>query len=217
MGFAIYDAAFGKSTDYAKEAQKAEDKRQAAILKGTGQVDQAFAGFNQPFYDARRQAYIDYALPQLSDQYQTTRNQVGFGLANRGQTNSSTANKQWSDLFRTTEASKRGIADAATAQSQDLQKQIAGSRQNLINQLYTTADPANASQSAISTAAGFQTPSTFAPLVNQFSGLLNQYYISQLLNQRQPATAPIGTGSGAGYGSSFAPLPGVTQDSYLPG
>jgi len=45
--------------------------------------------------------------------------------------------------------------------------------------------------------------------------LLNQYYISQLLNQKQPIGS-LGTGTG-GYGNSFAPLPSVQQDSYLPG
>ncbi len=215
MSYALFDLASGGSPDYAGEAQKAEDKRQAAIRQGTRQVNQAFGGFNQDFYNKRRQAYIDYAMPQLSDQFTQTRNQVGFGLANKGLTQSSTAGKQWSDVFRQAQTSKQGIADAATAQSQDLAKQVELQRQNLLGQLYTTADPASASQQAISTAAGFQAPSTFAPLVNQFSGLLNQYYISQLLNQKQPIGS-LGTGTG-GYGNSFAPLPSVQQDSYLPG
>ena len=213
MGFAIYDALSGGSPDYAGQAQAAEDRRQAAIRKGTADVNKAFTGFTPQFYNQRRQAYIDYAMPQLSDQYTKTRNQIGFGLENRGLGRSGTAQKQWSDLFRQAGAAKQGIADSATAQAQDLEKQVNLQKQGLINTLYQTADPASASQAAISTAAGFQAPSTFAPLVNQFSGLLNQYYVSQLLNQRQPTVTTTGT---SGYGSSFAPLPAV-QDSYLPG
>jgi len=205
MGFAIADAIMGGSPDYAGEAQAAEQKRQQAITSGTKKVNKVFSGFGPQFYNKRRQAYIDYALPQLADQYTQTRNQIGFGLANKGLTSSSTAGKQWSDLFRTAQTARQGVADSANAQANDLKKQIASQRQNLINQLYVTADPASAQQNAIQTAAGFQAPSTFAPLVNQFSGLLNQYYISQLLNQK-PATLTADSGQSQSYGSSFAPL-----------
>lgn len=205
MGFAIADAFMGGTPDYAGQAQASENARQAQIRKGTKQVNQAFAGFNPQFYNQRRQAYIDYAMPQLSDQFTQTRNQIGFGLANKGLTQSGTSGKQWSDLFRQEGVAKQNIADTATSQSQALQQQVANSQANLINQLYTTADPASAQQSAIQTAAGFQAPSTFAPLVNQFSGLLNQYYISQLLNQK-PATSAAAPDY-TSYGSQFAPLP----------
>jgi len=213
MSWIGYELISGGGTDYAKEAQKAEDKRQAAIKKGTADVNKQFAGFNQGFYDKRRQAYLDFALPQLADQYRTTHGQVGFGLSDRGIRGSGAAQKQWSDLFKTTESAKQGIADSATAQANDLKKQIAAQQQNLINQLYITSDPAQAKQAAISTAAGFQTPSTFAPLVNQFSGLLNQYYVSQML---KPTTTtgtypPVYGGYGGdSYGSGLAPLPAAS-------
>lgn len=205
MGFAIADLFMGHNTpDYAAQAQAAEDKRQAAINTGTADINKAFAGFTPQFYNKRANAYIDYAMPQLADQYRQTSNQVGFGLANKGLSESSTAQKQWSDLFRANTSAKQGIADSAIGQSNQLQQSVANSKAQLLGQLYQTADPASANASAVSTAASFQTPSVFTPLANQFSNIVNQYYLSSLLNQRPATASPVSTNTGGTY---FAPLP----------
>lgn len=206
MGFAIYDAIAGGTPDYAGQAANQEAQRQAAIKKGTAAIDAAYAGFTPDFYNKRAQAYENYALPQLAKQYNDTKAQVGFGLANRGQRGSSVSAKAWSDLFRTEGEAKQGIADTALGQSQALQENVAQSKNNLLNMLYQSADPAGAAAQATSTASSLSVPSTFAPLANQFSGLINQYYLGQVLNPRT-TTATSSGGAPAGYGSSFAPLP----------
>ena len=205
MGFAISDLAFGigGSSNYGDTAANTEKARQEAIAAGMGKINNAFAGFTPQFYQQRAQAYDQYALPQLADQYRQAQSQVGFGLANKGLVKSSAAQKQWSDLFRTNATAKQGIVDAGTAQAQDLQKQVASQQQGLINQLYQTADPGTAGQAATQTAAQLQQPGTFAPIANQFSNLINQYYLASILNQRSPVVMPQGSGSG----SQFAPLP----------
>ncbi len=183
MGFATIDAAFGGGTpDYAGQAKKAERKRQARITSGMGAIDSAFVGYNPQFYKNRENAYVDFAMPQLAGQYRNTRNQIGFGLANRGLTQSSAAQSQWSNLARTTGEAKQGIAEAGRGQANELQRQVQTARNSLVSQLYQTADPAQAGRAAVDTAASFRTPSTFAPLANAFSGLLNQYYVGALLN-----------------------------------
>jgi len=185
MGFAISELAFGGDTDYAPSAAAAEKKRQAAITQGTASIDKAFSGFDDDFYNQRAKAYQDFALPQLSQQYHNTRNQILFNLANRGLLRSGTANAQWSKLQDTTNQSKQEIVDQGISQAQQLRRQVEGQKENLLNQLYQSADPASAARNATAQAASFTAPSTFAPLANMFGSIAQQYYDSQLINRNQ--------------------------------
>ena len=90
--------------------------------------------------------------------------------------------------------------------SQDLQRQVEQSKQTSLNQLYQSADPARAAESATSSAAQFQQPSVFAPLSNMFSGLSNQYLTNKLLSMYKLPGYSF-PGQQAEQGSNFAPLP----------
>lgn len=206
MSFVIADLASG-GPDYASIAQQQEQQRQNRIAQGTTAINNAFAGFTPTFYQQRAQAYEDFALPQLSQQYQTNRNQVGFNLANRGLASSSAANKQWSDLARSLGQAKQQIADTGISQAQQLQQGVESQRNTLLNQLYQSADPANAGASAVNVAAGYAQPSTFAPLGNMFAGLANQYYLSQLINAYRPTSY---VSSPPTYSASSGALPPVS-------
>jgi len=205
MGFALVDLMTG-GPDYAATAEQQEKQRQQRITQGTQQINQAFSGFTPGFYQQRAQAYQDFALPQLAQQYETNRNQVGFNLANRGLLASGAANKNWSDLARSLGQAKQGIADQGISQAQGLQQQVEGQRNTLLNQLYQGADPAGAGASAVQTAAGYAQPSTFAPLGNMFGQLANQYYLSQLINAYRPTSY---VQSPPSYSASAGALPPV--------
>lgn len=197
MGFAIGDL-FSSSPDYAGQAANQEQQRQQAITQGTANIDKAFAGFNPAFYNQRAQSYINYAMPQLSQQYQTNKNQVGFGLANRGLIGGSSANKQYSDLNIANAQAQQGIVDAGITQAQQLQQQVEQQRNTLLGQLYQGADPGSAGSAATQTAASFSVPNTWQPLANQFQNFANQYYLSQLIN----AYRPSGAGAYGAYGGA---------------
>lgn len=207
MSFVLGDLIGGGGPDYASVAAQQEQARQGRITQGTQAINQAFAGFTPSFYQQRAQAYDDFALPQLSQQYQTNRNQVGFNLANRGLTASSAANKQWSDLARSLGQAKQAVADTGISQAQQLQQSVEGQRSTLLNQLYQGADPAGAGASAVNVAAGYAQPSTFAPLGNMFAGLANQYYLSQLINAYRPTSY---VSSPPTYSASAGALPPVS-------
>ena len=89
-----------KSPDYSEPARALELSRQNAITTGSGSIEKAFAGFDPAFYNQRAQAYQDFAMPQLSEQYNTTRKQLGYGVANRGLFGSSVEQDKYSDLNR---------------------------------------------------------------------------------------------------------------------
>ncbi len=148
---------------------------------------QTFEGFQDPFFQKRAQDYVNFALPQEAQQYQQNRLAQTYGLANRGLSDSSVATQAHSNLERTAGQAKQTIADTALQQANQLRQDVENARQQNIQQLYQTADPAGATASAVNTAAGFSRPSTFAPVANMFGNLANQYYTNQLLNNyRQP-------------------------------
>ncbi len=162
--------------------------------------NQTFEGFQPSFYKEREKAYTDYAMPELASQYRNNRDAILYGLANRGLLGGSVQSRASSDLERTSGKARQSITDSAIAQAQELKRSVEQARQDAIRQLYTASKPSEAISSAISTAGGFRTPSSFAPIGDLFTNLLRQYYTSQVLqNQR----------SGGGYytGASDYSLP----------
>ena len=152
-----------------------------------------FEGFQDPFFEKRAQDYVNYALPQEAQQYRQNRLAMLYGLNNRGLQSSSVATQAKSGLERTAGEAKQTIADTALQQANQLRQDVENARQQSIQQLYQTADPGQATAGAIASAAGFQRPSTFAPIANMFGNLAQQYMTNQLLNSyRQPYGVPQG-------------------------
>lgn len=182
----ILDAISGPP-DYAGAAKAQEAQRQANVTKGTDAINQAYSGFNPQFYQDYAQKYQNFAMPQLGEQYNSTRNQVGFDLANRGILNSGAARTRWGNLADTMSQAKQGIVDTGQSQAQNLQGQVEASKNQQLQTLYSSADPANAGAGAVATAASFATPPQFSNLTNQFSNLLSGYYSQQLINAYRPS------------------------------
>lgn len=197
MGFVFADLISGGGSSQKKAlqaAQAAERDRQNRITTGMGQINSAFAGYDDNFYNNRAKSFLNYAMPQLAQQYQSTRNQIGFNLANRGISDSSQAQNQWSNLYQQVGQQKQGLVDQAQAQENQLRQQVQGLRGNVINTLYQTADPSQAGQGIASAISQIKQPSVYPALGNMFGNLLNQYYTSQVLNSYK--------NTGAGYAPS---------------
>lgn len=165
-----------------------EDKRRKLFKKGQLYTteNKTFEGFQPEFFDQRYQDYINYALPQLGRQTDDATKSITYGLADRGLVKSSAGNKARSDLQYSTGQAEQQLADTGIAQKQQLQKDVEASKQQAIAQLYTTADPARATQGALAAASQLRGPSVFAPLGNMFGSLINQYYTNQLLSSYSP-------------------------------
>jgi hypothetical protein len=152
---------------------------------------QNFEGFQPEFFDQRAKDYVNFALPQVADQYQTNRNAVAFGLANRGLQGSSVENQANTRLERASGQAKQNVADTGIAQANELKRAVEEARQADIAQLYQTADPSRGFQSALSNASQLRIPSTFAPLGDMFSNIARQYYVNQALNNYRNAPANV--------------------------
>src|SRR3546814_9115062 len=104
------DALFGGggNSDAAEAARRDEEARQARIRAGMGQIDQTFSQFNDDYFDTRSKAYLDYATPQLEDQFAKATEQLIFALSRGGNLNSSVAGERLADLTQQNERSRVG-------------------------------------------------------------------------------------------------------------
>jgi len=180
-GWPLAQGLFGWG-DKAPTVRELTNKRLKQGLLFSAPQTQSFEGFTPEFYNKRAQDYINYALPQLADQYRQTRNSIGFGLANRGLQNSTVATDARSRLEREAGRNRQTIADTGLEQANQLRRDVEASREQALQQLQQSADPAGAVQSAIKSAMGFQRAPVFTPIANAFGSLAQQYVQNQLLN-----------------------------------
>lgn len=158
---------------------------QAAQQQGwTNQSDQAitgaFAGFNPQYYQGIQNAYTNYALPQLQQQYQTANNQLGYKLAGQGITNSSAAQQAQNALGQSMNQNETQLGNQAVQAAQQQQQTVQGQENNLFGQAQTASDPGALAQQAISEAGSISTPSTFAPLGQLFTTFGTDWLGNQL-------------------------------------
>jgi hypothetical protein len=180
----------GKGNYNQATSQWLNNHGQRAFKKGnlfTKEVNN-YQGFGDDFYKQREQDYVNYAMPQLADQYQQTKNAMNFGLANRGLTASSAADKEKFDLEKQNLIAKQQIGDTARGQSQALKRSIEDQRNALISQLYQTADPAGARRSAIDSASQFAQPSIYPAMGQAFGSLAQQYYLNSIYRGTPPTS-----------------------------
>lgn len=170
----------------AQAAIDLQNKQQANINTGMGQIAQAFSGYTPQFYQQRATDYQNFALPQLTAQAQQQQSQLGYGLARRGLLKSDTANRQSSILGQNINQQKRGIVDSGQQQAQSLEQQVNQSKSNLIGQLQTANDPSAIGGQALNVASQFSAPSTFAPIGNLFGTYANIYAANQLAQAYAP-------------------------------
>lgn len=173
---------FGGGVDPAEEARKQEAARRAQIDQGLQSINRSFSTFDDNFYNQRAQAYVNYALPFLSRQFDTTRRAVGANIANRGLLGGSVERSEKSNLQRAMEQNRQQTVATGWQQANQLKGQVEDSRNQITSQLYQSADPLNAGAAASRAVAGLASPSTFTPLGQMFSGVLNDYYTRSLIN-----------------------------------
>src|SRR3546814_20442278 len=84
-----------------------------------GQIDQTFSQFNDDYFDTRSKAYLDYATPQLEDQFAKAKEQLIFALSRGGNLNSSVAGERLADLTKQYDRNRTALADRGLALAND--------------------------------------------------------------------------------------------------
>jgi hypothetical protein len=186
----------------ANQAAADAAQKQQAITTGMTNINNAFAGFDQNYFDSLAKNYTDYATPQLQDQYNLQKKNIIYNLARGGNLGSSVYGDQMALL------DKQNAQDMATIQGtgQDYantaKQNVQSAKQNVVNQLNTTYDVAGTNTEALQQAQLMAATPSFSPLGSMFAN------VSALAAQNKLASQGYGAGmsgvagpTGAGTGS----------------
>lgn len=158
----------------AAQARADEQARQDRIRQGTETIDDIFGQFDDNFYTGRRSAYLDYATPQLQDQYTDAQKQLAFALDRAGTTDSSIRAAREAELSKLYDTNLRAVTDEALSYENSARNNVEQSRSNLLTTLQSTADANAAAQQAQNQAASLTQPDTYSPLAQLFTTFTNQ-------------------------------------------
>lgn len=164
----------------------------AAALKNGGlySAKNTTTGFNNDFFDARKQAYLDYADPQLQDQYNDANRQLTFSLARSGLLDSSARGEKLGDLQKLYDTQKQAIADKALSYETGARNSVEDARANLIQTLNATGDAEGAANSALARSQALSQPDAYSPLGQLFTDFTNGLGIQAAQERSQAAGGP---------------------------
>lgn len=191
----------GNNNNAAKEARKAEARRQKLIAEGRYQVDQALSGFDPAFFSGIADAYTANYLPQLDDQFSDAQALTTKRLASQGILNSSMSDKKSADLAEAYNFERQGIASRGVDAANAARNTIEQSRADLYGQLDAGASPATAAAGAATAAAQARQQASYSPLGDVFGNLLNQAAYGMMA---YPVQQP-GASTARGGSLSFTP------------
>lgn len=160
----------GGSNKEARRARKAEEERQRRIREGTARVNELFdAQFTEPFFQGRRTSYLDYATPQLEQQYGDAQRDLTFALARGGLLDSSARASKVGDLQRLYDLNMQHVSDEALNYETEARNAVEDARASLIQQLNVTGDVQGAVNAARARSQALSQAPSFSPLSNLFS------------------------------------------------
>jgi chromosome segregation ATPase len=183
----------------AAQARADEAARQARIKQGVKKIDENFSGFDKGFYDKRSQAYVNFANPQLSDQYANTQRNLTYNLARQGLTASSEASRNAGELQRQYNDARSQIAAKGLDAANDARQNVEQNRSELISQLYSTSDPTQAANAALNRASVLSQQQSFSPLGQLFAnttGLLGNAATAGYYDRNAPGLGAYGINVG---------------------
>lgn len=151
-------------------------------------------GFNDDFFNGRQQAYMDYATPQLEDQYSDAAKQLTYALARQGNLNSSARAEKSADLQQLYDTNQQKVADDALSYKTQAQTAVEDARSNLITTLNATGDAESAARSALARSQALSASPSYSPLSQLFADFTNTLGV-QAAQERAAAAS----------GGSYAP------------
>lgn len=157
----------------AMQASQQEQQRQNKIRSGAAAIDNTFSQFNDNFYKGRRQSFVDYAKPQLDDQYADTRKQLTYWLDGRGLLDSSVRAQKEAELQKKYDLNSRSVTDQALDYENQTRNQVSEARSALVRDLQASGDASGAQQAAVNRATALSAQPTFSPLASLFGDFTN--------------------------------------------
>lgn len=151
-------------------------------------------GFDDAYFQGRRQAVLDYYTPEVNRQQEDARRGLSYALSRAGLTQSTEAGRRTGELSRRYTEAMGDVARRAAVAETDARTQVENQRATLLSQLEATADQSGAANAALArTAALRSAPVEYSPLGDLFSGVAQN--VGALMqgwraNQMQQLLAP---------------------------
>lgn len=162
----------------AEAARQEEGERSRAIERGNRAITGRFKQFDDGFYAKQRQGFLDYATPQLDDQFSKASKDLTFALARSGLSDSSARAQKEGELTKLYDTNKRQVADQAIDYENKARTSVEDARSNLVGTLAATGDAWGAVNGSLARAQALSQPQTYSPLADLFvsftSGLNTQ-------------------------------------------
>jgi len=168
-----------------------EKKRQANLDAGMSQISNIFGRYNDDFYKERGKAYTDFAVPQVQQQFKTTRNNLAYALARNGILSSSTANQRNQDLQSELSKNLTTVGNQAQGEMNKLRSDVSNARSNLTNQLISSGDPSVISGNAAVATQGISSTPSFNSLGDMFGNWTNTYLTNINARAYNPAVPSL--------------------------
>lgn len=181
--------------DYGAMARQDENMRQQRIKQGMNSINQTFGKFDDAFYDKRKQAFVDSAMPQLNDQFRKTQDNLQYNLARTGLTDSSVRSANEGELQKQLDLNKSDIAAKGLDYANMARQQTEQDRTALIGQLNQTGDAQAAAQGALSRASIAANQPSVSPLGMMFqntTGLLGNASQAGAYDRNAPGLRAFG-------------------------
>lgn len=154
------------------ERQRArEAARRSAINQGAANIRNAFAAYDDTFFDGRRQSYLDFANPQLDDQFKDASRELTLALARSGILNSSASSRRRGDLQTQYNNQARAVADKANEYVNNTRSAIESAKSDLMAQNSSLADPTLAANMAANRAEAVTALPAYSPLNQMFANV----------------------------------------------
>jgi len=194
--------ALGEAASLAREKAWGSVFSNGGVFSGVRSAD----GFDDNFYDERSQSYVDFATPQLEDQYKDASAALTSALSRSGQLRSTLAGDRSSKLQKSFATQRQSVVDKGREYANTARRNINASRDDAVSMLQASADPDAAVSSALNKAsAARDAVPAFDPLApvfqNATAGLGSYMQGSRMGEINSKVNNIYGRKPGAGSGS----------------
>lgn len=156
---------FGALFGLSPEQQFAKLRSQGKLYSGTTSK----GGFNDAFFKGRRDAYVNYAMPQLRDQFGKAGKELTFALDRSGLLDSSVRGQKMSELQKLFDTNEQQVKDKALSSETQARTAVEDARANLIATLNATGDAEGAANSALARSTALSQPEAYSPVGQMFT------------------------------------------------
>lgn len=196
------------------EQQRAdEEARQARIRDGMTRVEDIYdTNFDDSYFTGIRDGYLDYANPQLDQQFGDAREGLTFALSRAGLLDSSVRGEKAADLQREYDTSLTDIRNQAVDYESQARSRVEDSRSDVVRTLQATGDADAAVNSALARSEALATPPAYTPLGQLFTDGTAALSAQLALERAEAAGSQYGPRFNTGLGTRlFGASPGAVR------